>query len=187
MLDRIILSFRKPFLSFYIYLLLIWLFMFIFIYFVCCFLTPERVYCKILEIAAFLEALEFGRFLRVCAHKHLPMCRGATFLHIHRGPPDTFAQIIPLNPIFMGHCFNLCWHLLSHSNDFDQSHRVLLPKRCVTNYWQEESRSDKKRQQPNIFSLWHKLNISTNKISIIWNLTVFFLKKWQEELKGINK
>ena len=28
-LDRIILSFRKPFLSFYIYLLLIWLFMFI--------------------------------------------------------------------------------------------------------------------------------------------------------------
>jgi hypothetical protein len=38
--------------------------MFIFIYFACCFLTPERVYCKILEIAAFLEALEFGRFLR---------------------------------------------------------------------------------------------------------------------------
>ena len=36
-LDRIILSFRKPFLSFYIYLLLIWLFMFIFI-FLCCFL-----------------------------------------------------------------------------------------------------------------------------------------------------
>ena len=31
-LDRIILSFRKPFLSFYIFLLLIWLFMFIFFY-----------------------------------------------------------------------------------------------------------------------------------------------------------
>jgi hypothetical protein len=42
-----------------------------------------------------------------------------TFLHIHRGPPYTFAQITPLNPIFMGHRFNLCWHLLSHSNDFD--------------------------------------------------------------------
>jgi hypothetical protein len=35
-LDQIILSFRKPFLSFYIYLLLIWLFMFILI-FLCCF------------------------------------------------------------------------------------------------------------------------------------------------------
>jgi hypothetical protein len=39
-IDRIILSFRKPFLSFYIYLLLIWLFMFIFI-FLCCFLTTS--------------------------------------------------------------------------------------------------------------------------------------------------
>ena len=57
-LDRIILSFRKRFLSFYIYLLLIWLFMFFFI-FLCCFLTTERVYCKIREIATFLEALEF--------------------------------------------------------------------------------------------------------------------------------
>jgi len=27
--------------------------------FVCCFLTTERVYCKIREIATFLEALEF--------------------------------------------------------------------------------------------------------------------------------
>jgi hypothetical protein len=32
--------------------------MFIFI-FVCCFLTIERVYCKIRQIATFLEALEF--------------------------------------------------------------------------------------------------------------------------------
>ena len=32
--------------------------MFIFI-FLCCFLTTERVYCKIREIATFLEALEF--------------------------------------------------------------------------------------------------------------------------------
>ena len=55
---NLILSFRKPFLSFYIYLLLIWLFRFIFI-FLCCFLTTERVYCKIREIATFLEALEF--------------------------------------------------------------------------------------------------------------------------------
>jgi hypothetical protein len=72
--------------------------MFIFIS-LCCFLTTERVYCKIREI---------GRFLRVCAHKHLPMCRGTTFLHIHCGPPYTFAQITPLNPIFMGHRINLC-------------------------------------------------------------------------------
>ena len=57
-LDQIILSFRKPFLSFYIYLLLIWLFMFILI-FLCCFLTTERVYGKIREIATFLEVLEF--------------------------------------------------------------------------------------------------------------------------------
>jgi hypothetical protein len=35
------------------------------------------------------------------------MCRGTTLLHIHRGPPYTFAQITPLNPIFMGHRFNL--------------------------------------------------------------------------------
>jgi hypothetical protein len=90
--DRIILSFRQPFLSFYIYLLLIWLFMFIFI-FLCCFLTTERVYCKICEIATFLEVLEFRSIFTVCAHKHLPMCRGTTVLHIHRGPPYTFAQI----------------------------------------------------------------------------------------------
>jgi hypothetical protein len=32
--------------------------MFIFI-FLCCFLTTERVYCKIREIATFLEAVEF--------------------------------------------------------------------------------------------------------------------------------
>ena len=57
-LDQIILSLRKPFLSFYIYLLLIWHFMFIFI-FLCCFLTTERVYGKIREIATFLEVLEF--------------------------------------------------------------------------------------------------------------------------------
>ena len=113
-LDRIILSFRKPFLSFYIYLLLIWLFMFIFI-FLCCFLTTERVYCKIREIATFLEALEF-RSIFTCICPQTPMSRGTTFLHIHRGPPYTFAQNTPLNPIFMGHRFNLCWHLLlSHS------------------------------------------------------------------------
>ena len=109
-LDWIILSFRNPFLSFYFYLLLIWLFMFILNFFML--LSNDRT----------------SRFLRVCAHKHLPMCRGTTFLHIHRSPPYTFAQITPLNPIFMGHCFNLCWHLLSHSNNFDQSNRILLPK-----------------------------------------------------------
>ena len=69
--------------------------MFIFI-FLCCFLTTEREYCNIREIATFLEVLEF---LRLCAHKHLPMRRGTTFPHIHRGPPYTFAQITPLNPI----------------------------------------------------------------------------------------
>ena len=78
--------------------------MFIFI-FLCCFLTTEREYCNIREIATFLEVLEF---LRLCAHKHLPMCRGTTVLHIHRGPPHAFAQITPLNPISMGHRFNLC-------------------------------------------------------------------------------
>jgi hypothetical protein len=56
--DWIILSFRKPFLSFYMYLLLIWLFMLMFI-FLCCFLRTERVYFKIREIATSLEALEF--------------------------------------------------------------------------------------------------------------------------------
>ena len=74
--------------------------------------AAERVYCKIREIATFLEVLEFWSiFLRVCAHKHLPMCRGTTFLHIHCGPPYALAQITPLNPIFMGHRFNLYWHV----------------------------------------------------------------------------
>ena len=69
----------------------------------------ERVYCNIREIATFLEALECRSILRVCVHKHLRMCRGTTFLHIHRGPPYTFAQITPPpNPIFMDHRFNLC-------------------------------------------------------------------------------
>ena len=42
LLDRIILSFRKSFLSFYIYLLLIWLFMFIFIFLCCQLCTHSR-------------------------------------------------------------------------------------------------------------------------------------------------
>ena len=61
--------------------------MFIIIFFLCCFLTTERVYYKIREISTFLEVLEFHSILCVCAHKHLPMCRGTTFLHIHHSPP----------------------------------------------------------------------------------------------------
>ena len=54
------------------------------------------------------------------------MCRGTNFLHIYRGPPYSFARIIPLNPIFMGHRFNpMLTSLLRHSNGFDQSNRVL--------------------------------------------------------------
>jgi hypothetical protein len=128
-IDRIILPFRKPFLSFYIYLLLIWLFMFIFIFYAA-FKQQNESIVKFVRSLPFWKCWNFGQFLRVCAHKHLPMCTGTSFLHIHHSPPYTFAQITPLNPIFMGHCFNLCWHpLLSHSNDFNQSNRVLLPKR----------------------------------------------------------
>jgi hypothetical protein len=42
----------------------------------------------------------------LCVDWHLPMCRGTIFLHIYRGPPYSFAQNIPLSPIFMGHRFN---------------------------------------------------------------------------------
>ena len=66
----------------------------------------------------------------LCVDRHLPMCRGTIFLHIYRGPPYSFAQNIPLNPNFMGHRFNpMLTFLLRHSNSFDQSNRVLLPKR----------------------------------------------------------
>jgi hypothetical protein len=49
-LDRIILSFRKPFLSFQIYLLLIWLFIFIFL---CCFLRQNDLLFKIVRSLPF--------------------------------------------------------------------------------------------------------------------------------------
>ena len=61
--------------------------MYIFI-FLCCFLTTERVYCKIREIATFLEALEFRSFTCIRpqrtntgGHGFRIMCpSGATFL-----------------------------------------------------------------------------------------------------------
>ena len=44
----------------------------------------------------------------------------------------------------MGHRFNpMLTSLLRHSNNFDQSNRVFLPKRGLTHYRQEESRSVK--------------------------------------------
>ena len=58
--DQIILSLRKPYLSFYIYLLLIWRFMFIFL---CCFLTTERPLVQNHESATVLEALEIQLIL----------------------------------------------------------------------------------------------------------------------------
>jgi hypothetical protein len=96
----------------------------LFLFFYAAFQRQNESCIKFVRSLPFWKCWNFGRFLPVCTHKHVLMCRGSTFLHIHRGPPYTFAQITPLNPIFMGHRFNLCWHLLGHSNDFDQSNRV---------------------------------------------------------------
>ena len=68
-LYRIILWFRKPFLSFYIYLLLICLFMFILI-FLCCSLRQNDLLFKILRSLPFWKRWNFSRWLCVCADKH---------------------------------------------------------------------------------------------------------------------
>jgi hypothetical protein len=110
--------------------------MFIFIFFML--LSNDRTtsFFKIVRLLPFWKHWNFSRFLCVCADKHLPMCRGTIFLHIYHSPPYSFAQIIPLNPIFMGHRFNpMLTSLLRHSNGFDQSNCVLLPKRKGHAIW----------------------------------------------------
>ena len=60
-LDRIIMSFRKRFLSFYIYLLLIWLFMF-FLFFYAAFQQQNESIVKFVRSLPFWKRWNFGRF-----------------------------------------------------------------------------------------------------------------------------
>ena len=101
----------------------------------------------------FWKRWNFGRLWRICAHKHLPMCRGTTFLHIHRGPPYTFAQITPLNPIFMGHRFNLdngtlCLSTPKHNGKFGTDkvyhHYYHIPSSLI---WESNTYTTKKNHQ----------------------------------------
>jgi hypothetical protein len=72
--------------------------------------------------------------------------------------PYSFAQNIPLSPIFMGHRFNpMLTFLLSQSNSFDQSNRVLLPKRKGHTIWLVETVwMAKERCQHRIEAVTHK-------------------------------
>ena len=92
----------------------------------------------------------------VCADKHLPMCRGTILLHIYRGPPYSFAQIIPLSPIFMGHRLNpILKCLLRHSYGFDQSNRVLrfpCKNGNSVNFITRFLKNSKNKLKPKVFS-----------------------------------